>query len=93
MEKKRCRSPYCITDNQGLKGRTFTPPPGAQGVSLDWCPACIAIGTQVKFFTSETTKMIRNKWRQYEETDLPREIKLFMRQFVVEICAEMGEEL
>jgi hypothetical protein len=93
MEKQRCRSPYCITDEQGLKGRLFTPPPGAQGIGIEWCPACIAIGTQVKFFSGETAKMIRNKWREYEDTELPKEVKTFMRVFVSELCAELGEEL
>lgn len=88
----RCKSPFCITEN-GLKGREFTPADNAVGIDAEWCPECLRTGTEIKFFTTQTAAMIRNKWREYDATALPKEVKLFMDAFVAELIRELGEEL
>lgn len=88
----RCRSQFCVTVN-GLKGREFEPPKEAKDLSAIWCEPCIRIGTQLQFFSTQTANMIRNKFETYEDTALPNQVKLFMRQFVSELLLELGEKL
>lgn len=89
----KCSARFCTLNPDGTRGRTFTPPPNAQGVEAVWCSDCIKLANEVKFFTGQTANMIREKWRAYDDTNLPHNVKIFMEQFVKEILMELGEEL
>lgn len=92
MNEIRCSSPTCIVQD-GVKGRLFTPPKQAQGLAGSWCPQCIKLNGEVRFFTGQTANMIRNKYLEYHETNLPEEVKLILTQFTRELIQELGEEL
>lgn len=89
----RCRSPFCITDEQGLKGREFEPPTNANGLATIWCPQCIKLGNEMHFFTTKTAEMIRTKYREYRVEDLPAAVAEMLTIFTREILKELGEEL
>jgi hypothetical protein len=71
----------------------FTPAKDAQGIATQWCPECIKTGTQLQFYASTTAEMIRKTYRSYVTTNLPKEAKLILRQFVTELLKELNEEL
>ena len=90
MNKIRCQSPICITiDN--IRGRMFIPT--EKGIGKTWCTQCISTGEQMAFFTHETANMIRDIYRSYIDTSLPREVKLILEQFVREVVQKLNEEL
>lgn len=89
----RCRSPFCITDIQGRKGREFEPSEGATGLAAIWCVHCIKLGTQIQFFSSQTAQMIRNKYQEYRIDDLPKSEATMITVFARDILSELGEEL
>jgi hypothetical protein len=83
-----CKNRNCAVPG----GREFTPKPGATGLEEAWCAPCIRMFGMIKFFTQETAAMIRNKYREYNDTALPKEVKLILTQFSREIIQELGEE-
>lgn len=89
----RCKSSFCITNPDGIKGRLFTPAEKAQGVAKIWCDNCMNLGKQLSFFANETANMIRRIYVSYEDTDLPKEVKLFLTAYTREIMDELGQEL
>lgn len=93
MPQVRCKSTFCITNTEGIKGREFTPPANATGLAKLWCAQCMNIGKQLTFFASETSQMIRNTYAAYNNTNLPKEVKLILTQFAREIIEQLGEEL
>ena len=88
----RCTSPYCIVQNE-VRGRMFTPSDSADGLEKVYCPTCIKLGMQIQFYSTETANMIRNIYKTYANTQLPKEVKLILEQFTREIIANFGEEL
>lgn len=88
MSTAVCKSHFCAV--QG--GREFEVPAGASGVEAQWCPMCLRVARQVQFFSQQTAAMIRNKYREYNETNLPKEVKLILTQFARELVNELGEE-
>lgn len=77
----KCQSSFCtVQGGREIQGGQF-------------CKPCLRLMYQVDYFTSQTAQMIRNKWREYSQTDLPREVKIFMRVFVEEILNEMNHSL
>lgn len=90
---KRCRSPYCITGADGVKGRVFTPPENATGLSAIWCEHCVKIGSQLQFFAAETAGMIRRKYHEMRPDDLPVKERTLLTAFVRDLLLEFGEEL
>lgn len=93
MSEIRCTSPICIVGTDGVRGRLFTPPESAQGLGQSWCPQCLKISSEMQFFSTQTAQMIRNIYRGYAETDLPKNIKLILEQFTREIIKQLNEEL
>lgn len=93
MNQERCKSNFCIKGPDGIRGRTFTPPEGATGMARLWCPQCMSIGKQITFFSAETAQMIRNVYKSYNDTELPKEVKLILTQFATELVKNLGEEL
>lgn len=89
----RCASPLCVTNPDGTKGREFTPPTNAQGVNLVWCPACLRTAQEMEFFTLQTAQMIRGVYKSYIDTELPKEVKLFLEQYTVEILRKLNQQL
>jgi hypothetical protein len=92
-EPIRCKSPLCIKNEEGIRGRLFEPPKNAEGIATQWCSTCIKLSTQIQFFATQTIEMIRKRWSVYEKTELPKEVKLFMTQFCRELINELGGEL
>lgn len=88
----RCTSNFCIVQ-EGVRGREFTPPEDAKGLSKVWCPHCITIGKQVTFFSSQTAQMVRETYNSYIDTNLPQNVKLILEQFSREVIQQLGEEL
>lgn len=89
----RCTSPVCIKDSEGIRGREFTPPEAAEGLTKIWCPECLKMSQTLLFYSKRTAEMIKNIYTQYDETDLPKEVKLILTQFTREILGELNEEL
>lgn len=89
----RCISPICITDKEGVRGREFTPPEDAQGISANWCPQCIRLYGEISFYSQQTVNMIRSTYEEYKNTDLPKEVKLILEQFTRELLAQLNSEL
>ncbi len=92
MDEIRCKSPICIVVNN-VRGRMFTPPERAVGMSQVWCPDCIKISAQINFYAAQTANMIRGVYNSYIDTELPKEVKLILEQFVIEILKNLNEEL
>jgi hypothetical protein len=90
---ERCKSTFCITNPEGVRGREFTPPENAEGLAKIWCPDCVKIGKQLTFYASQTAQMIRNIYASYDNTELPKDAMLLVTQFAREIVKELGEEL
>lgn len=90
-EQTRCSSPICIVQNS-VRGRLFTPPENAKGVNAIWCPECIKITGQMNFYAHQTAEMIRGVYNQYKDTDLPKNVKLILEQFVAELLRNLNEE-
>lgn len=93
MSEVRCKSTFCIVNPEGIRGRMFTPPEGADGLAKIWCPNCVKIGKQLTFFSAQTAQMIRDTYKVYIATDLPKEVKLILEQFTMELVQQLGEEL
>lgn len=93
MNEERCKSQFCIVGADGVRGRVFTPPENANGLAKLWCPGCLSIGKQITFFSSQTAEMIRNVYKSYDDTELPKEVKLILTQFATELVKNLGEEL
>jgi hypothetical protein len=89
----RCTSPICITNKDQIKGREFEPPEKAEGLAKIWCPQCIQLSTQIQFFAGQTANMVRGIYQSYINTELPKEVKLILKQFALEILQQLGEEL
>lgn len=89
----RCRSQFCITSAEGLKGREFTPVEGAQGLAKIWCPQCVSLGRQLQFFSTQTAQMIRLKYQEMRVEDLPKDVANILTAFTRDIISELGEEL
>lgn len=89
----RCTSSFCVMKEDGVRGREFEPSDKAEGLSKVWCSDCIKLGKQITFFSRQTSEMIRSVYRSYIETNLPKEVKLFLEQFSREIMENLGEEL
>lgn len=87
----RCLSPFCITNKDGVKGREFEPREDAKGVEETWCPSCVALTRQVQFFATQTAAMIRSKYQEYNDTNLPTNVKLILTQFARELITELGQ--
>lgn len=92
MSEIRCQSPICLVKDQ-VRGRMFTPPTDAKGITEVWCPECIKVTTQMQFFSQETAEMIRNTYKSYIDTNLPKETKLFLQAYTQEIMKNLGAEL
>lgn len=88
----KCQSSICIVKD-GVRGRTFEPPKGAKGVSEIWCPVCIMITQQIQFYAGETADMVRKVYNSYVSTELPKEVKLFLKAYTAEILQNLGKEL
>lgn len=88
----RCKSPIC-TVKDGVRGIEFTPAEDSQGMHRIWCPGCIRLSKELVFWSGETAEMIRDVYRAYIDTDLPREVKLILEQFAREIVQKLNEEL
>jgi len=89
---ERCKSQFCIVKD-GIRGREFTPPENAEGIAKVWCPDCVRMANQVTFYASRTANMVRTTYKAYVDTELPKEVKLILEQFAMEIVKELGEEL
>ncbi len=88
----RCQSPICkVTD--GVRGREFTIPEGATGIATKWCPLCVGISTQITFFAGQTADMIRNVYKTYIDTNLPKQVKIILEQYTKELLKNMNQEL
>lgn len=90
MDKIRCTSPLCITEN-GVKGRLFTPS-DIEGLAQVWCPECIKLQKQLVFFSQQTAEMIAITYSTYINTALPKDVKLVLRQFTRELLQQLGIE-
>lgn len=88
----RCQSLICIVKD-GVRGRMFEPPKDAKGVAEVWCPSCIQVTKQIQFYAGETAIMIRKVYNSYASTELPKEVKLFLKAYTGEILQNLGEEL
>lgn len=86
----RCKSPFCIIKDN-IRGREFKP--SGTGLSEVWCPACIKLQGEVQFFSSQTADMIRNTYNEYIDTDLPKEVKLILEQFTIDLLQQLNSEL
>lgn len=93
MEEIRCKSTFCIVTPDSIRGRMFTPPEGGDPLTQVWCQHCIKIGKQLAFFSSRTAQMIRDTYKTYNDTNLPKEVKLILEQFSRELITNLGEEL
>lgn len=89
----RCQSPICITNKDGIRGREFTPPQDAQGISAIWCDQCIKLYGELSFYSQQTADMIHGIYEEYNSTDLPNEVKLILEQFTREILTQLNSEL
>lgn len=89
----RCQSPICITNDKGIKGREFTPPPTAEGMAKLWCPQCLKLNNTLVFFSQQTANMVRETYSEYINTDLPKEVKMILEQFAREIVEKLNQEL
>lgn len=89
---KRCSSPYCI-EVDGLKGRPFEVDEDTRDLSGMWCTNCIKLGNEIRLFSGLTIDMIRATYTEYADTNLPREVKLFMEQYTRELIGKLGGEL
>lgn len=89
----RCKSPFCIVSEEGIRGRMFVPPKDGKGVAEIYCPVCLNIAKQMTFFSGQTAQMIRNVYKSYIDTELPKEVKLILEQFARELVELLGEEL
>lgn len=92
MTEQHCTSSFCIVKD-GVRGRLFTPPEDAEGIAKVWCPQCIQLSTEINFFSHQTAIMIRKTYKQYMDTELPKEVKLFLEQYTRELIGLLGEEL
>lgn len=89
----RCKSPICIKDADGIRGREFTPSKDAQGISAIWCNQCIKLYGELSFYSQQTADMIHGIYEEYINTDLPSEVKLILEQFTREILTQLNSEL
>lgn len=89
----RCTSPICIINKEGIRGREFTPPEDAQGISANWCSPCIRLYGELSFYAQQTADMIRSTLEEYRNTDLPKEVLLILEQFTREILTQLNSEL
>lgn len=90
MSDKRCLSPFCETVVEGVRGAMFTP---SEGLGETWCPACVRTTKEIMFFTKMTVEMIDRTYKSYINTNLPKQVKLFLEQFTQEIVKNLGGEL
>lgn len=67
--------------------------PSGTGLESIWCAECIRTGKEMQFFSSKTANMIRQNYLAYADTNLPKPVALFLKQFVIEILKELNEEL
>lgn len=89
----RCKSAFCIVGREGIRGRMFVPPKDSKGLAKIYCPQCLSIAKQLTFFSGQTAQMIRNVYKSYIDTELPKEVKLILEQFARELVEQLGEEL
>lgn len=88
----RCTSPFCIKQDE-IRGREFEKAESAEGLSTIWCPKCIELSAEIQFFSAQTATMVRDTYKSYIETNLPKEVKLILEQFAQELMRSFGEEL
>lgn len=93
MNQVRCQSTFCVVNADQTRGRLFTIPENAEGITKIWCPSCLQISRQITFFSSQTADMIRQVYREYVQTNLPKEVILILEQFTREIIQQLGDEL
>lgn len=93
MTEIRCKSPTCVINADQTRGRLFTPPKDSIGVESIWCPKCIEVVGHLQFYAQETADMIREKYKSYKDTNLPKEVKLFLEAYTREILKELSAEL
>lgn len=85
----KCKSSFCAITG----GREFEPYKSPDSLTEQWCSACIRLQRQTTYMAAATADMIRNIWQEYEHTNLPREVKLFLKQYTIEILKQLGAEL
>lgn len=88
----KCMSNFCLVTD-GIRGREFEPRENAEGLEKVWCSSCIRTSKEITFFTQQTATMIREAYKSYVDTNLPREVKLILEQFAAEIIKQLGAEL
>lgn len=91
LKMAKCNSPFCVVNKDKTRGREFEPT--EEGIGKLWCPQCVELSIQIQFFSAQTADMIRKTYKEYVETNLPKNVKLILEQFARELIGKVGEEL